>query len=67
VLHEAVLCDDVFKLNRLLDEGADPNAQGITVSRPLLIDRIEGRHLLLETRGRSANGGRLVPVFWVAV
>jgi hypothetical protein len=26
-LHEAVLCDDVFKLNRLLDEGADPNVQ----------------------------------------
>jgi hypothetical protein len=27
VLHEAVLCDDVFKMNRLLDEGANPNVQ----------------------------------------
>ena len=26
-LHHAVLCDDVFKLNKLLDEKADPNAQ----------------------------------------
>ena len=29
-LHQAVLCDDVFKLNKLLDDGADPNAQVYT-------------------------------------
>ena len=32
-LHHAVLCDDVFKLNKLLDERADPNAQVIQIDK----------------------------------
>ena len=31
-LHHAVLCDDVFKLNKLLDERADPNAQVVKIA-----------------------------------
>ena len=32
-LHHAVLCDDVFKLNKLLDERADPNAQVVQIDQ----------------------------------
>jgi len=57
-LHHAVLCDDVFKLNRLLDESADPNAQDGDGITPLHLACMENRQnlaMILMSRGGDGS------------
>lgn len=56
-LHHAVLCDDVFKLNKLLDEGLDPNQQDSDGLTPLhLACQDERQTLVMILLARGADG-----------
>ena len=56
-LHRAVLCDDVFKVNRLLETGADPNHQDVDGLTPLHMACQDGRQtLVLILLARGADG-----------
>ena len=57
-LHHAVLCDDVFKLNKLLDDGAEPNAQDGDGVTPLHLACMENRQnltMILMSRGGDGS------------
>ena len=57
-LHHAVLCDDVFKLNKLLDEGVEPNAQDGDGLTPLHLACMENRQslaMILMSRGGDGS------------
>lgn len=56
-LHHAVLCDDVYKVNQLLDGGANPNHQDIDGLTPLHLACQDGRQtLVLILLARGGDG-----------
>ena len=69
-LHHSVLCDDVFKLNKLLDDGADPNAQDGDGITPLHLACMENRQnlaMILMSRGGDGSvidSSRRTPLYY---